>query len=57
MGVTAENVAAQCGVSRQQQDAFASQSQAKAAAAQRVRDRRLALLCIQGCVTRALCLD
>lgn len=42
MGVTAENVAAQCGVSREQQDAFAVASQAKAAAAQRV--RRLTLL-------------
>lgn len=36
MGVTAENVAAQCGVTRAQQDAFAAASQAKAAAAQQV---------------------
>jgi len=33
MGVTAENVAAQCGISREQQDAFAVESHKRAAAA------------------------
>lgn len=33
MGVTAENVAAECGISREEQDAFAMQSQERAAAA------------------------
>ena len=35
MGITSENVAAQFGVSREVQDAFAAASHAKAAAAQR----------------------
>jgi acetyl-CoA C-acetyltransferase len=35
MGITAENVAAKCAVSREEQDAFAAQSQQKAAAAQK----------------------
>ncbi len=36
MGITAENVADQCGISRKDQDAFAVESQARAAAAIRV---------------------
>lgn len=36
MGVTAENVARQCGVSREQQDQFALRSQQRASAAQKV---------------------
>ncbi len=34
MGITAENLAVDCGISREQQDDFAARSQAKAAAAQ-----------------------
>ena len=37
MGITAENVAAQFGISREDQDKFAAASQAKAAAAQKVK--------------------